>query len=460
MKRSYGRLMACVLTLSVAGLATSSSCWVPPQPQPLPDPQYLISTGAPRTLTGDQLAQMYTDLLAENLGDQIVEPNVAGGLYINWKELIKRFLANAVESRVITYWGRDKDGNKIELTGMLYLPRLKVLTPRPHRLPIVAYPHGTELQREAVPSRNADDEWVIGALGALVFGYAMAMPDLPGMGGADPNSYHPYCHAKSLAYSVVDMVYAVREAFDRDLREAYAWDGHLYIMGYSEGAYAAMATVKEIQLNLEQYPDLRITGSACMAGPFDLTGAMRTIMVDPNVHYRRPYFLPYMILGYNAVYGGPFDPDVAMAPVLLPDIIQWMNGTLLGDEVTVLIEQRMGVAPGQTVPRFMLNPQWVADQIDDDVYETSEVGRILAENNLWSGWAPNRPMLMLQSPDDDCVPYGNSVKAYDAFVAAGAKKYVTFHPIGKPGQGIDHVEGGMIGLPSALIWFKYFCPKN
>jgi hypothetical protein len=253
------------------------------------------------------------------------------------------------------------------------------------------------------------------------------------------------------------MIRAVRQHFDHDLHCQYRWNGQLHILGYSEGGYAAMATVKELQLNADQYPGLQITRSACLAGPHDLTGAMRQLMIDPNVHYKDPFFLPYMIFGYNAVYGGLFDPYKAMNPVLLPDIVQWENGSMSGDQVDPLIEQRMGVAPGQVIPRYLMEPNWVKEQLDDDVYQTSQVGQILAANNLWSGWAPNRPMLIMASPDDDCVPYANSVKAFTSFVDAGAGQYMTFIPIGKKGDGITHVEGAIIGIPSAIIWLKTGC---
>ncbi len=266
---------------------------------------------------------------------------------------------------------------------MLYLPKRKWYTQGPQTVSLIAYPHGTELDRDQVPSRNAGNEWLFGAAAALLGGFAVAMPDLPGMGGADPSQYHPFCHADSLAYSVVDMVRTVREVLEIDLRDTYTWDGRLYIMGYSEGGYAALATVRELQLHATDYPGLAITGSACMAGPQDLSGAMRQLMIDPNQHFGRPFFLPYLILGYNAVYaGGPFAPSEAMQPTLLPDIVAWMNETQGGNPVDTLIEQRLGVATGQVVPLGMMNPQWVAAQLADDVYQTSTVGQILAANNL------------------------------------------------------------------------------
>jgi pimeloyl-ACP methyl ester carboxylesterase len=410
------------------------------------------------TLTPQQVRDAHEQLVADRV-DELLGTEVDTPLYLDWVTLLKTAMVDAVDCRKITYWSRNADGQAIQLTGMLYLPRRLVPPPWPTQVSLIAYPHGTELLRDNVPSNNAGLEWVFGAAVALFAGYAVAMPDLPGMGGADPNAYHPYCHAPSLAYSVVDMIQAVRESFSTQLCGQYYWDGNLYILGYSEGGYAAMATVKELQLNADQYPGLRITGSACMAGPFDLTGAMRDLMIHSTEQYGSPFFLPYMIRGYYAVYGAQFDPNQALNTVLLPDILSWTDGfSLPSATVNTLIAGRFGLPDGQfPAPRDMLNPTWVNQQLADNVYETSPVGRILTDNNLWSGWVPERPMLIRHSPDDDRVPYANSERTVQVFSDAGAP--LTFIPIGNAGDGITHVTGAIIGIPTAIIWFRDVCPK-
>lgn len=452
------------LALVLGSFLLLGGCPEPPVPPTPGDLKFLIKLGQPVMLTPDQVTQSHDDLVATTLAER-ADTLTLGAWYDPWVSLLKRALADSVRCYPITYRARNAfstgpDDTRIELTGMLYLPKPRLFEKRPYTVPLLVYPHGTELQRENVPSHNKGDEWVFGAVAALFGGFAVAMPDLPGMGGADPSTYHPYCHADSLAYSVVDMLRAMQEAFDDVLPEEYAWNGRLYVLGYSEGGYAAMATVKELQLHAADYPGLSLTGSACLAGPYDLTGAMRQMMINPDLHFSRPYFLPYMILGYDAVYGGVFDPNAAMAPVLMPDIVQWMDGAQNGDAADTEIEQRMGTDKGQVIPLEMMSATWVATQLDDAVYQTSTAGQILAANNLWSGWAPGRPMLMMASPDDDCVPYANSQKAYAEFVNAGAGDRVTFQDIGRPGDGVTHVEGAILGIPQAIIWLKDTCPKD
>ncbi|HVP12247.1 MAG TPA: lipase family protein [Phycisphaerae bacterium] len=460
MRRQPIRLAWAVPVLLLTIVLLNSACDYPP-PLPFPPHTRLIRMDSLWTLTPDQVAQAHEQLVEDQFADQN-DTETDAPWYADWETLLSTALADAVDCRRITYWSRNADGQPIQLTGMLYLPRRWLPPPWPSRVSLVAYPHGTELLRDNVPSNNAGVEWVFGAAGALFAGFAMAMPDLPGMGGADPNAYHPYCHAKSLAYSVVDMIQAVQESFTWELYGQYWWDGQLYILGYSEGGYAAMATVRELQLNAGQYPGLAITASACMAGPYDLTGAMRNLMVNSTEPYGAPYFLPYVVLGYDAVYSGPFDPNQAINPLLLPDCLQWMNGVSTpSSEVNRLIAERLGYPQGQfPAPHELLNPTWVNQQLADNVYQTSQVGQILADNNLWPGWVPSRPMLLRHSPDDDRVPYANTEKAFNEFVKAGAIANLTLSPIGKAGDGIGHVSGAIIGIPSAIIWFRNGCPKN
>jgi hypothetical protein len=71
------------------------------------------------------------------------------------------------------------------------------------------------------------------------------MPDLPGA-GANANQYHPFCHGKSLAHAILDGIPAMQAMFRQDpylVSGGYAWDGRLFLLGCSEGAYAPVAAV-------------------------------------------------------------------------------------------------------------------------------------------------------------------------------------------------------------------------
>ena len=51
----------------------------------------------------------------------------------------------------------------------------------------------------------------------------------------------------------------------------------------------------------------------------------------------------------------------------------------------------------------------------------------LKENDAFSGWVPEMPLVMFHHMNDDVVPYDNAVEALDGFVEAGAQ-YVGLVP--------------------------------
>jgi len=361
---------------------------------------------------------------------------------------------------------RDAQGRQVHrtitLSGRVFFPPAWRV-PDGARLPLVVYSHATELRKDAVPSAFGGSEWPLGAAAAAWYGFAVAMPDLPGA-GADAGSYHPYCHAESLACAVADSIPAIRQLTAGDpylARHGYGWDGRLFLMGYSEGGYATLAAVRELEG--QSAPP---TASACMAGPFDLSGAMRGTFIDPSTRYPRPYYLPYFVRGYHAIYGPRLDPLEVLAPDLLAagpdgDLLTWTDGSLDGLEVDSRLGRRMDMPPDAISLRRMFNPSWLARELDAPAYPASRTHALLAENDLCGGWRPTRPILFCHSPDDVNIPYANSLATIDGLGreirrAGGDPASLLFLiPIGRPGDRIAHTEGALIAIPAAFAWFYY-----
>ena len=357
----------------------------------------------------------------------------------------------------------------VTLTGRVFFPPAWRAGPGAS-LPLVLYSHATELKKDAVPSSFGGKEWLLGAAAAAWFGFAVAMPDLPGMGG-DAAAFHPFCHAQSLAYATVDSLPAVRRMFSEDpylLAHQYRWDGQLFLVGYSEGGYTTLAAVRELETRAADHA-FSVTGSACMAGPFDLSGAMRATFIDPGLGYPRSYYLPYFVLGYHQVYGPRLDPLAVFAPALLapgPDgnILSWADGSQDGLAVDERMGKRLGQPPDAINLRRMFNPAWLARELDDPAYASSRVRGLLVENDLCRGWAPTRPMLFRHSPDDVNIPYANTLTTLEGLgreihrAGGNPAKVLFLWPIGQPGDGISHSAGALTAIPSAFAWFYYGMP--
>ena len=429
------------------------------------------------------------------LGRQIMPPGQASTL-----EKLMTFFENwvgpelpewMIHSTVIRYSARQPlyDGAGLPLLGAdgrpacariaqsarIFFPPAWRL-PANRRLPLVVYTHATTMLKHGVASTFGGHEWIVGAAAAAYYGMAVAMPDQPGM-GLDAEHFHPFLQARALAYATLDGIPALEQVFDTDpfLRaEQVLWDGRLFLVGYSEGAYTAMAAMKELETHPEDYPPqagYTLTGSACMAGPFDLSGLMRADIINPLRKYPHCFYLPYIILGYHAVYGALVDPREILAPALLEDrpdgnILTWTDGSLNGFAVDALIGKRLGVPVNEMVFRDLLNPQWVASQLDDPGYESSVIHWLLVENDLHRGWAPTTPILFAQSPGDEDLPYQNTLATVGYLAAEIAKTGGDPHRLlkavrlGNSLNGLTHLEGATLALPLAFRWIYDGMPMD
>ena len=373
-------------------------------------------------------------------------------------------IARWVASRSILYPSRDDRGEARTYSGRVYLP---ARAGHPVPVPLVLYVHGSDVAFNSLPQFNRGYEAMMGAMAAYFYSYVVAMPDLPGY-GLDPSGRpHPYCHAQSLAFATVDSLPAIQQTLVEDPYLAahhYAWNGKLFLLGYSEGAYTTLAAVRE----LEAHPDRRslftLTASAAMAGPFDLSGAMRGAFIDPVPGYPRSDYLPYFVMCYHAVYGSALEPTQVLSAGLLADgpdgnVLRWLDGTMAGPEVDVKLGGRLGQPPDAINLRGMFNPEWLARELDGPAYAGSRTHDLLRDNDLCRGWRPTKPILFRHSPDDDDIPYANTLTTLAELGQAirrdgGDPGALLFSwPIGQAGEHIPHHTGALIGLPSAFAWF-------
>jgi hypothetical protein len=331
-----------------------------------------------------------------------------------------------LEMQKVTYQSTGADGRLHTMTGLLILPTTNGGI-RPS-VPILMYQHGTEPYRPYSPSqflvhldRPADYPEVMVAAAIASTGYAVAMADYEGMG--DNTSTQPYVHGTTLAQQVIDMLRASRDIIGvatGNTSSPCTWNSQLFLMGYSEGGYVTMTATRELQRN--NAGEFTVTASAPLSGPHDLSGVMRGVMLS-DTPSKAPYFLPFVLTGYNYAYGGQtafFSASYAMAPPYATTIPPLFAGTTPSNKIS----EAMGMTFSPVhliVPKSILTQQFI-DQLAND---SSQVGSFLRENDSYRGWAPTVPMRMFHHRSDDLVPYGNSQVAFNAFSTAGAKKWVS-----------------------------------
>lgn len=331
----------------------------------------------------------------------------------------------------INYTSVGNDGQPRELSGLLIYP-FDVSNPfKKFSRPIVSFNHATNVLRKFSPSKwsitsNPEDfpEVVIAAGLALKNGWCVIMPDYQGMGD-DNTEFHPFCNKELLGKAVADLcVKTIAYLKSSSNNTAVTWNEQLFMMGYSEGAYATMAGVRELESR-----NINVTGAACLSGPYDLTGTMLPLMLGPNP-FPVPYFLPYMIMGYNAVpaNGKSFDPQLVIKPQYLNGILQTMDMNHSPSEINT-------VMPQSKILRELFNENFI-DSLNNP---NSTQYQILYKNNMWVDWTPKSKMLVAHGMNDDCVVYGN----YLTFKSKHQLPNIQYFELGETFKILDFIHDSM-----------------
>ena len=276
------------------------------------------------------------------------------------------------------------DSTATTASGMLAVPRNTTC-----RFPLAAYHHGTETGKHDAPSYLGGQEPVIGMIMASI-GYVVVEPDYLGLG--DGPGLHPYQHGQTEASATVDMLRSAREFCDTALIKL---NGQLFLMGYSEGGYACMATHRTIQTQLSS--EFTVTAAVPMSGAYDMSGVMVNRMLSDST-YSQPAYLAYLIVSWNPIYHlydsiqqafkAPYD-------TLIPPLLDGTHGTGALNNVM------------PNVPKHA----FTSSELDTFINNPNSPMRVALRANDDYDWAPTCPTRVLFCRADSYVPYMNSVVA-------------------------------------------------
>ena len=322
----------------------------------------------------------------------------------------------------VTYYTQWHDGSQIKASGLYFVPR----NVKKGAAELV-YNHGTRVWKGRRKKLGGEEYF---CLAMAMDGYAVALPDYIGLGHGD--KFHLYQVASSLAQASVDMLLAVREINqDCDVKT----NGQLFLSGYSEGGYAAMATDKLIQ---DKYAgQLHVTAASPMSGAYDMTGVEGKVMFKS---YTEPHYLPYLLGSYNEVYNivGPNVNIIYKPPydTLIPQISNFKHN--LDDVVDLL----------PPVPADMLKDTFVQMYLNDPNFPLIQKVR---ENNLYD-WKPESPMQLCYCDSDEQVTPLNAFVAYDKMKENGAK-HVTLR---RAGKNFHHSRCALVAMLYTKMYFDTF----
>jgi hypothetical protein len=168
--------------------------------------------------------------------------------------------------------------------------------------PIVLYAHGTSTDRTfdiADLSNGANAE---GLLLAAVFASAGYIAVAPNYAGYDTStlSYHPYLNGDQQSKDMIDALAAARTALPTLSASNVSDGGKLFVTGYSQGGYVAMATHRALQA-----AGASVTASAPMSGPYALAAFGDAIFYG-HVPLSAPANLTLLISSYQHAYANVY----------------------------------------------------------------------------------------------------------------------------------------------------------
>jgi hypothetical protein len=162
--------------------------------------------------------------------------------------------------------------------------------------PIVLYAHGTSTDRDFNMANLQNAETV--SLAALFAsqGYIVVAPNYAGY-DTSTLPYHPYLIADQQSKDMIDALTAARTALPLASLTTVQDNGQLFITGYSQGGYVAMATHRAMQA-----AGMKVTASAPMSGPYALAAFVDAVFYG-EVNGDATVSSALLLGAYQTVYG-------------------------------------------------------------------------------------------------------------------------------------------------------------
>ena len=189
--------------------------------------------------------------------------------------------------------------------------------------PIVLYAHGTTTDRAFNMANLQNTETL--SLAALFAsqGYIVVAPSYTGF-DTSTLPYHPYLIADAQSKDMIDALTAARTALPVASLTSIKDNGELFITGYSQGGYVAMATQRAMQA-----AGMNVTASAPLSGPYALAAFVDAVFYG-QVNGDATVSSTLLLTAYQDAYSNIYtDPSVVFEPQYADGIQTLLPSTTL-----------------------------------------------------------------------------------------------------------------------------------
>src|SRR5208283_3361545 len=202
-----------------------------------------------------------------------------------------------VDFYYLKFWTVGGAGETTESSGALMVPTGAAPNCSGLR-PVIEYAHGPQTNKAFNIADITNPSNTEGALIAAMFaaqGYIVVAPNYAGY-DISTLGYHPFINAAQQSGEMMNILTAARTALP-NIMSATSDNGQLFLTGYSEGGYVAMATLRA----LEAAGD-KVTAAAPMSGPYAVETFGDAVFFG-SVNLGSTVFAPLLANSYQHAYG-------------------------------------------------------------------------------------------------------------------------------------------------------------
>ncbi|NSW94821.1 MAG: alpha/beta hydrolase [Bacteroidales bacterium] len=373
-----------------------------------PDYEYFISKELKKTFTRDEIRSLL---------------QLAAGTYTQINDVLP-YISSGVNVYKVTYRSVVYD-DEIEASGLICVPDIE------GNYPVICFHNGTNTVNANAPS-NAPLSFLYQMIEVVSsLGYIVVFPDYPGF-GESADIKHPYLLAEPTVRCVTDMLFTVRETSGYEFPGIKALN-EFYLMGYSQGGWAALLLHKALEL--EFYNDFNLKGTVCGAGPYNLNLLMENILNQST--YVMPVYIGFLIDSYEAYNSFPIDVcEILNEPYCLR-LSSLFGGNLNFQQIN---EQLTTSVPGLFTSGFLEG--YASDS------RFTAVREALANNSI-DAWKSEIPLYMIHGSADDHVFPVATENMYSSMLAVGTSEDICKKEI-LPGVG--HSNGVVPAMLKGLLF--------